>query len=385
MISSGCLLPTPENSQFEGLAFALTTSRITDDIHHSILTQWTFGLRQIDQSAEPGTPRVSRTGTTLKLNRTLIIPVIGGGNVWGALQFLLPDNHNPLEATMEVLEHAGRLLAEAFQEKKVSRFIANESQLADPRQRERILLRVIQTLPDAVFQKDAAGKFVFLSDGWTNISGHQPSDSIGTSLLDYLSKQSREHGLRNMQAMMCPDSQDSDQFCAQELLLLNANGEPRWIRVMCRALRNADGRLTSIYGSISDIHEQKKAEIGLRIRDMALKSNEDAVFIADANATGYPILYVNPAFEEMTGWNSDECLGKNPQFLEGEKTDPEDLKNCIRPGTREKLRSHDQELPTQWVHFLESTADWVYQKRVRADRLFCRNECRYDGAARTPS
>jgi PAS domain S-box-containing protein len=36
---------------------------------------------------------------------------------------------------------------------------------------------------------------------------------------------------------------------------------------------------------------------------------------------GYPILYVNPAFTELTGYCYDEVVGKDPGILQGPKTD----------------------------------------------------------------
>jgi PAS domain-containing protein len=37
---------------------------------------------------------------------------------------------------------------------------------------------------------------------------------------------------------------------------------------------------------------------------------------------GYPILYVNPAFTELTGYSFDEVARKDPGILQGPKTDP---------------------------------------------------------------
>jgi PAS domain S-box-containing protein len=42
---------------------------------------------------------------------------------------------------------------------------------------------------------------------------------------------------------------------------------------------------------------------------------------ADLDAPGPTIVYVNPAFERMTGWSSSEVLGKSPRKFQGPKTD----------------------------------------------------------------
>jgi PAS domain S-box-containing protein len=56
---------------------------------------------------------------------------------------------------------------------------------------------------------------------------------------------------------------------------------------------------------------------------------------ADLDAPGPSIVYVNPAFERMTGWSSDEVIGKSPRLLQGPKTDLQifaDLKETLRGG-----------------------------------------------------
>ncbi len=41
----------------------------------------------------------------------------------------------------------------------------------------------------------------------------------------------------------------------------------------------------------------------------------------DMEAPGPTILYVNPAFERMTGWRAAEVVGRSPRLLQGEETD----------------------------------------------------------------
>jgi diguanylate cyclase (GGDEF)-like protein/PAS domain S-box-containing protein len=46
-----------------------------------------------------------------------------------------------------------------------------------------------------------------------------------------------------------------------------------------------------------------------------------AVCLTDARAPDHPILYVNRAFEELTGWPADQVLGRNPRLLQGRDTE----------------------------------------------------------------
>jgi PAS domain S-box-containing protein len=45
------------------------------------------------------------------------------------------------------------------------------------------------------------------------------------------------------------------------------------------------------------------------------------VTTADLDAPGPSIVYVNPAFEKMTGWSKHEIVGNSPRILQGKKTE----------------------------------------------------------------
>ncbi|PEN13828.1 hypothetical protein CRI94_07125 [Longibacter salinarum] len=56
----------------------------------------------------------------------------------------------------------------------------------------------------------------------------------------------------------------------------------------------------------------------------ALDQIQDPVILtsAELEKPGPTILYVNPAFTRLTGYELDEVLGKSPRILQGERTDP---------------------------------------------------------------
>ena len=53
---------------------------------------------------------------------------------------------------------------------------------------------------------------------------------------------------------------------------------------------------------------------------IALDGNFSSVMLTRADV-GYPIVYVNSAFSELTGYSCDEVVGKDPGILQGPKTD----------------------------------------------------------------
>jgi PAS domain S-box-containing protein len=66
-----------------------------------------------------------------------------------------------------------------------------------------------------------------------------------------------------------------------------------------------------------DITARKQAEETLRLRDRAIAASSNGIVICDARLPDLPMIYVNPAFERMTGYKAQEVLGRNCQFLQG--------------------------------------------------------------------
>ena len=67
-------------------------------------------------------------------------------------------------------------------------------------------------------------------------------------------------------------------------------------------------------------YDQNFQTIMQSMLQFALESSFQGVMITEAEP-GYPIVYVNPAFCEMTGYTFEELIGKSPALLHGEKSD----------------------------------------------------------------
>ncbi|MEG4320965.1 MULTISPECIES: PAS domain S-box protein [unclassified Microcoleus] len=58
-----------------------------------------------------------------------------------------------------------------------------------------------------------------------------------------------------------------------------------------------------------------------RLYDRALAATSNGIAIADAKEPDKPIVYCNPAFERITGYDRSEIIGHNCRFLQGPDTD----------------------------------------------------------------
>ncbi|MFL5777547.1 MAG: ATP-binding protein [Chloroflexota bacterium] len=59
----------------------------------------------------------------------------------------------------------------------------------------------------------------------------------------------------------------------------------------------------------------------LRIRDRAIASTVSGVAIVDVGQPGWPVVFVNPAFERITGYSAEEVIGTDGGMLVGPETD----------------------------------------------------------------
>jgi diguanylate cyclase (GGDEF)-like protein/PAS domain S-box-containing protein len=68
--------------------------------------------------------------------------------------------------------------------------------------------------------------------------------------------------------------------------------------------------------------EQRRVREALRLSDQAIGAASVGISIVDMRVPEQPIVFVNPAFERLTGYGTEESIGRNCRFLQGPDTDP---------------------------------------------------------------
>ncbi len=90
----------------------------------------------------------------------------------------------------------------------------------------------------------------------------------------------------------------------------------QWVR------HNGEYLLFSIVRDLTDRIAQNER---IRLHLAAMQSVSVGLTISDATQPDMPLIYVNPAFEEITGYTSEEILGQNCRFLQGKERRQSDL------------------------------------------------------------
>ncbi|MBN4004278.1 PAS domain S-box protein [Nostoc sp. LPT] len=145
------------------------------------------------------------------------------------------------------------------------------------------------------------------------------------------------------------DKEKSVRFCQQatarcenhelEYRMLAADGRVVWLRDIVSVVEEA-GTAIGLRGFMFDITDLKLVEETLRLRERALAATSNGIIIADAKLAYNPVIYVNPAFEQITGYSATDVIGQNCRFLQ--RTDTQqpalnELRSSIQTGTSCKV------------------------------------------------
>ena len=85
----------------------------------------------------------------------------------------------------------------------------------------------------------------------------------------------------------------------------------------------------------ADLAARMRAEKSLRLREKVIEVSSNAILICSAQGPDYAIEYVNPAFESITGYSSDEVLGKSLGTLRDDSQDHRNIEE-ISAALRER-------------------------------------------------
>ncbi len=108
---------------------------------------------------------------------------------------------------------------------------------------------------------------------------------------------------------------------SSEYRFLHCDGGYRDVLDRGFILRDAEGHGTRAVGGMLDVTERRRAESEMRLLQRTVESALNGICIVDMRRDDHPIVYVNPAFEHMTGYKSDEVIGRNCRFLQGLQRD----------------------------------------------------------------
>ena len=124
-------------------------------------------------------------------------------------------------------------------------------------------------------------------------------------------------------------------------------------------LKDDNGKAIRMIGAIQDITKQKEEEQRLKLLETVITQSKDSIIITepDSENSGIPkIIYTNPAFTSMSGYESEEILGKTPEIFQGPNSDEKEYIKLINAIKEKKeclveIISYKKSNEEYWVRF----------------------------------
>jgi PAS domain S-box-containing protein len=98
-------------------------------------------------------------------------------------------------------------------------------------------------------------------------------------------------------------------------------------------LKDENGKAIRMIGAIQDITKQKEEEQRLKLLETVITQSKDSIIITEADSIDAKIpniIYVNPAFSIMSGYESDEIIGKSPDLFNSPNSDVSELEKLLK-------------------------------------------------------
>lgn len=208
---------------------------------------------------------------------------------------------------------------------------------SEKRQNEEFLIEsesrfkaLVQEGSDLIAILDEHGFYKYVTPTSSHILGIPPEDFIGKNAFDFIHPEDAERTLESLQKISTQYRVNVEPFRFK-----NKEGEWRWVETILTNLLDHPS-IKGIVANSRDITASKEEEQRLKLLESVILNTSDAVIITEAEPQSEPgprILYVNEAFTKMTGYTSEEVIGKTPRILQGPKTDRAELdklRNAMR-------------------------------------------------------
>jgi len=172
-----------------------------------------------------------------------------------------------------------------------------------------LLRTFIDNIPDAVYMKDIEGrKMIANKADVENCGFNSEEELIGKNDFQMFPKEIASKFWEDDQRVL----QTGIPVLHREEKLENLRNKTKWLISSKIPLRDSSGKIVGLVGIGHDITRRKKAEDEMLKLTKAIAQSPVSIVIT--NVTGR-IEYVNPKFSEVTGYTSEEAIGKNPRIL----------------------------------------------------------------------
>ena len=171
-------------------------------------------------------------------------------------------------------------------------------------------LEAIETAREGISILDPDGEYIYVNEAYAALYGYDPDEMVGehwglvypddevettrTEILPLVEEQGYWHGeTTGLRA-------DGTTFPEDHVLSVTDRGD-----LVC---------------TVRDVSARRDRQAELRLKDRVLDEAPIGITVSDPASEDNPLIYVNDHFEQLTGYDAEDAVGRNCRFLQGEAT-----------------------------------------------------------------
>jgi diguanylate cyclase (GGDEF)-like protein/PAS domain S-box-containing protein len=163
----------------------------------------------------------------------------------------------------------------------------------------------------------------FYSDGYWVMLGFNPEESH--DILEDFGERTHPDDKPTVLENLIKLFRGDEPIFSQEHRLRCKDGSYKWVLSRGKVVsHDAEGHPLRMIGIISDMTARREAVSALQIAEVVFEDSGEAIVVTDENNC---IISVNRTFTEITGYSSDEVLGRNPSILSSRRQSVEFYKS----------------------------------------------------------
>ncbi|MGQ3330113.1 PAS domain S-box protein [Halorubrum sp. FL23] len=204
---------------------------------------------------------------------------------------------------------------------EVIRIVGFITEITERKEREQQLQkfqRAVESSGHAIYCTKPDGVIDYVNPAFEEITGYTAEEAIGENPAILQSGEHDEAFYENLWETIL----DGDVW-DDEVINEHKDGKQFVVDQTIAPVTDESGETTHFVAVNTDITEQRAAERELEIHQTAIDNAHAPLTLTDPHKDNNPMVYVNEAFEDLTGYTEAEALGRNCRFLQGDSTDPE--------------------------------------------------------------